>query len=159
MPLPTLNTLSFDAELVCRLSSQPISAAQQHDTRLALHLLGATEQTSEDPVLLRIEAKLDVCLAWLGQNTRQQHSESRLCRLGLEQFAWRSQADEPSGAATLIFYPDAHCPLPLTFPVHCRVQADGYTIASLVPGLDEVNADLWAHFVFRQHRQQRQQQA
>lgn len=159
MPLPTLNTLSFDAELVCRLSIQPISAAQQHDTRLALRLLGAAEQTSEDPVLLRIEAKLDVCLAWLGQNARQQHGDSRLCRLGLEQFAWRSQADEPSGAATLTFYPDAHCPLPLTFPVHCQTQADGHTIASLAPALDEASADLWAHFVFRQHRRQRQQQA
>ena len=48
MPLPTLNTLSFDAELVCRLSIQPISAAQQHDTRLALRLLGAAEQTSRN---------------------------------------------------------------------------------------------------------------
>lgn len=158
MALPTLNTLSFDAELVCQLSSQPISAAQQHDTRLALRLLSAAGQASEDPVLLRIEAKLDVCLAWLGQAARQQHGDSRLCRLGLEQFAWRSQAGEPSGTATLVFYPDPDCPLPLTFPVHCQTQPDGHTIATLTPALDEVSIDLWTHFVFRQHRQQRQQQ-
>ena len=88
MSLPTLNSLFYDAQLACQLlPANPITPQQHSDTQLALRLLGADALQSEDPVLLRIEAKLDVCLAWLGRDSHA-NRPSRPCRIGLEQFAW-----------------------------------------------------------------------
>ena len=155
MPLPTLNSLFYDAQLACQLRpAGPISPQQHSDTQLALRLLGADALQSEDPVLLRIEAKLDVCLAWLGRVSHA-NRPSRPCRIGLEQFAWASQPEDQDGPALLEVYPSVDCPLPLTLAVSIQRQPDGYTLATFTPELDEQSASCWSRFVFQQHRRQR----
>ena len=155
MPLPALNSLFYDAQLACQLRpAGPISPQQHSDTQLALRLLGADALQSEDPVLLRIEAKLDVCLAWLGRDSHA-NRPSRPCRIGLEQFAWASQPEDQDGPALLEVYPSVDCPLPLTLAVSIQRQPDGHTLATLSPALDEQSASWWSRLVFQQHRRQR----
>jgi len=154
--LPTLDTVSFDAELP--LWSRPLDALParlDRETRLALRLLAAPTETRDnsDPLLLRVEAKLDLALE-LGLLARH-HERPEHCpsRVGLEALAWQATEPRTPGERLLLsLFPNPDSALALHLPVEVQRSGDGVTVARLIAPFDEDSRASWERWVFRRHR-------
>jgi hypothetical protein len=159
--LPPLDTVSFDAELP--LISRPLDALParlDRETRLALRLLAAPTETRDnsDPLLLRVEAKLDLALE-LGLLARH-HERPTLCasRVGLEALAWHAPTVLTIGERLLLsLFPNLDSALVLNLPIEVRHSLDdgqGGSVVSarLVAPFDEGSRECWERWVFRRHR-------
>ncbi|MCW3481476.1 hypothetical protein OL229_18215 [Neisseriaceae bacterium JH1-16] len=159
--LPSLDTVSFDADLP--LLSRPLDllpARLDRETRLALRLLAAPTETRDnsDPLLLRVEAKLDLALE-LGLLARH-HERPEHCasRVGLEALAWHASRTYPEGARLLLsLFPNPDSALALSLPIEVtRSQEDGQggsvVSARLIAPFDEDSRASWERWVFRRHR-------
>jgi len=161
VPLPPLDTVSFDAELP--LESRPLDtlpARLDRETRLALRLLAAPTETRDnsDPMLLRVEAKLDLALE-LGLLARH-HGRPSLCasRVGLEALAWHAPGSISVGERLLLtLFPNVDSALALLLPVeveHSQGDGKGGSIvgARLIAPFDDGSRENWERWVFRRHR-------
>ncbi|WP_199102239.1 hypothetical protein [Aquitalea sp. ASV11] len=161
--LPALDSASFDAHLplqVQLLNDTQCSAARQRETRLALRVLAAPSETPEepDPMLMRLEAKLDLALeiALLGHHPDRPALTP--CRLGLDSIAWLS--DHPwrvGDAVQIALTPNPDSALILFLAAHIEEQHptpdESYAIiARLQLPQDEQTQPLWERWVFRRHR-------
>jgi len=111
-----------------------------------------------DPLLLRLEAKLDLALE-MGLLLRYpERPPLTTCRLGLEAVGWH--ADQPlaigSSVMLLLFpHPDSALVLYLAACIsECVANPAGgvQLTARLSSGLDEYTLSLWEKWVFRRHR-------
>ncbi|MDN0081476.1 hypothetical protein QU487_01720 [Crenobacter sp. SG2305] len=159
--LPPLDTVSFDAELP--LQSRPLDALParlDRETRLALRLLAAPTETREnsDPLLLRVEAKLDLALE-LGLLARHQgHPSQRASRVGLEALAWHAPTSITVGERLLLtLFPNVDSALALLLPVvveYSQGDGEGGSVvkARLIAPFDDGSRESWERWVFRRHR-------
>ncbi|WP_159875207.1 MULTISPECIES: hypothetical protein [Aquitalea] len=161
--LPALDSASFDARLplsVQLLSEEECSPARQRETRLALRVLAAPSEMPEepDPMLVRLEAKLDLALeiALLGHHPERPALTP--CRLGLDSIAWLS--DHPwrvGDTVQIALMPNPDSALMLFLAAHIEAQTptpdESYAItARLQLPADEQTSPLWERWVFRRHR-------
>ncbi|MBV8680148.1 MAG: hypothetical protein JO338_06820 [Aquitalea sp.] len=162
-PLPQLDSASFDAMLplgVHLLSQEQCSPSRQRETRLALRVMAAPSETPEepDPMLVRLEAKLDLALeiALLGHNPERPPLTA--CRLGLDSIAWLS--DHPWRVGDIVQIslspnPDSALMLFLAAQIEQQYPTpdEAYAItARLNLPPDEQTGPLWERWVFRRHR-------
>ena len=110
---PELGSASFDAELP--FSVQPLPggicpARQERETRLALRVLAAPTETlpEADPMLVRLEAKLDLALEVSLLSRHPERAPLTPCRLGLDSIAWISDHANHGSEPVLV----ALCPNP-----------------------------------------------
>ncbi|WP_028535540.1 hypothetical protein [Paludibacterium yongneupense] len=161
--LPELDTVSFDANLPFGAQLLPGGVCPQslrRETRLALRVLAAPVETTEnpDPLLLRLEAKLDLALEVSLLDRHPERPPLQPCRLGLEQLAWQQdQAQAPGESVLMTLYPNADSSLIVFIAgqiVDCRaVGSEGYHIrADISRAFDEITRPLWEKWVFRRHR-------
>lgn len=161
--LPVLDTVSFDADLPFGAQQLPegiYAPSLRRETRLALRVLAAPVETTEnpDPLLLRLEAKLDLALEVSLLDRHPDRPGLRVCRLGLEQIAWLdTQQQTPGETVLMTLYPHADSSLSVFLVgqiVDCRATGkDGYHIlADISHFFDEITRPLWEKWVFRRHR-------
>jgi hypothetical protein len=161
--LPELDTVSFDADLPFGVQLLPGGVCPQQlrrETRLALRVLAAPVETTEnpDPLLLRLEAKLDLALEVSLLDRHPDRPALLPCRLGLEQIAWQQpQPQAPGETMLLTFYPHAESSLALFIAAQvadCRaVGRDGHHLrADISRAFDDITRPLWEKWVFRRHR-------
>lgn len=161
--LPALDSASFDARLplsVQLLSEEECSPARQRETRLALRVLAAPSETPEepDPMLVRLEAKLDLTLEIALLSHHPDRPPLTPCRLGLESIAWLS--DHPwrvGDTVQIALMPNPDSALMLFLAAHIEAQTptpdESYAItARLQLPADEQTSPLWERWVFRRHR-------
>ncbi|QEL56232.1 hypothetical protein [Chromobacterium paludis] len=160
--LPALDTVSFDARLP--FLAQPLQGdyppRQQRETRLALRVLAAPPQTPEDsnPVLLRLEAKLDLALEVSLLERHPDRPAVEPCRLGLNAVAWRDgQAWQPGQRLLLLLHPNPDSALSLClYGIVASSQPAGggqhLLTADIHQSFDEDTHLLWEKWVFRRHR-------
>jgi len=162
-PLPALETASFDAQLpfaATPLQSGACTPQQTLETRLALRVLAAPNDSTEstDPLLLRLEAKLDLALEVSLLSRCPQRPPLTSCRLGLEAVGWHAeQAYTPGTALLLELFPQTDSALVLYLAAQvseCESSAKGgYQIkAEISAGLSEATQLLWEKWVFSRHR-------
>jgi len=161
--LPRLDSASFDALLplsVQQLSEGQCSPARQRETRLALRVLAAPTETPEepDPMLVRLEAKLDLALEVSLLAHHPERPPLLHCRLGLESIAWLSDHPWRSGdIVQLALSPNPDSALMLFLAAQIEAQSptpdENYAItARLLFPADELTGPLWERWVFRRHR-------
>jgi len=162
-PLPTLQTASFDAELpfaACPLPPTGCSPQQTRETRLALRVLAAPVDSVEnnDPLLQRLEAKLDLALEVSLLSRYPERPSLTPCRVGLDAVAWLSAHPYTLGEQLrLELFPHPDSALVLYLPSRvkeCRpVSAGGHQItADIGAAFSEFTLPLWEKWVFRRHR-------
>lgn len=163
MPLPELDTVSFDRCFPLRFHPAPDEAtrhAAQLETGLALAVLAAPLDQDSDgsPLLQRLEAKLDFVLE-LGLLARYpQLPPARPCRIGLEAVVWQDElAASPGDSGLLQLHPHAPsgCPLYLFVTIEAsQASPDGHQhLARLQPLRHDSDTRRWERWVFQQHRQ------
>jgi len=162
-PLPPLDSASFDAMLplsVHLLSEEQCSPARQRETRLALRVLAAPSETPEepDPMLVRLEAKLDLALEISLLGHHPDRPPLTRCRLGLDSIAWLSDHPWRVGDTVQIALspnPDSALMLFMAARIEaqCPTPDEAYAItARLQLPADEQTGPLWERWVFRRHR-------
>lgn len=161
-PLPALETASFDAELpfCARPAPEGVCTPQQvRETRLALRVLAAPVDSVEntDPLLQRLEAKLDLALEVSLLSRYPQRPPLCHCRIGLEEIGWHADQAYAAGDALrleLFPHPDSALVLYLAARVKtCRPEGSGFAlIADIQPAFNEFMLQLWEKWVFRRHR-------
>jgi hypothetical protein len=163
MPLPTLETACFDADLPFRASPLPeghCTPQQLRETRLALKVLAAPVDSVEntDPLLQRLEAKLDLALEMGLLSRYPERPPITACRLGLEAIGWHAdQAIPPGTPVQLTLFPHPDSALVLYLAAHVsecvEIPAGGVQLtAKIGAGLNEYTLPLWEKWVFRRHR-------
>ncbi|MDE1715359.1 hypothetical protein PWG14_23125 [Chromobacterium amazonense] len=160
--LPQLDTVSFDAELP--LEAQALDGEypprMQRETRLSLRVLAAPTETPDDsnPVMLRLEAKLDLALEVSLLERHPDRPNNTPCRLGLNSIAWRDQKNwQPGQRLLLRLHPNPDSALSLCL---CGVIAsnqpagerDYLLTADIHESFDTDTHLLWEKWVFRRHR-------
>jgi hypothetical protein len=162
--LPTLATASFDADLP--LSCLPLAETTyqgrlDRETRLALQLLASPVEVPDDadPLLLRLEAKIDLTLELVLASRYPERPPITACRLGLDAIAWCSPTAYPAGEHVLLtLYPNSDSALILRLAGHiveCHPAPDqpGYLLqADISPSFDKTTHLQWEKWVFRRHR-------
>ncbi|QND83841.1 Uncharacterized protein ChrSV_1614 [Chromobacterium vaccinii] len=157
-----LDTVSFDADLP--FLAQPLEGDYpprlQRETRLALRVLAAPGETPDDtnPVLMRLEAKLDLALEVSLLERHPDRPSCTPCRLGLNAVAWLdTQPWTPGQPLLLSLYPNPDSALSLC--LHGRVlesRPHGGTLRLLsadIHGSFDLDTHLmWEKWVFRRHR-------
>lgn len=111
------------------------------------------DKTSE---LLRIEAKLNVIMALLGEvlQTRQQRPAAVMLRFTNDTLAWQVEQSLPVGSLIQVsLYPDNTLPLGITFMARVLAVTDNWMEVDM-HGLGEEEQAVWSRWVFRQHRRQ-----
>lgn len=161
-PLPTLQTASFDAELpfaACPLPPAGCSPQQLRETRLALKVLAAPVDGVEntDPLLQRLEAKLDLALEVSLLSRYPDRPALTPCRVGLDAVAWLSAHPYTLGETLrleLFPHPDSALVLYLASRVkECHTVTGGFQVtADITPAFSEYTLPLWEKWVFRRHR-------
>ncbi|GGY21646.1 PilZ domain-containing protein [Paludibacterium paludis] len=161
--LAALDTASFSA-LLPFACAQRESADELDDmlreTRLAMKVLAAPSDAQEDPapILLRLEAKLDLALEVSLRNRHTERPPLTPCRVGLEALSWSQAAPLKAGDAVLLtLYPNPDSALRLALPgvvTRCARAADGHynLVADIREGLGEITRPMWEKWVFRRHR-------
>ncbi|WP_293765082.1 hypothetical protein [uncultured Aquitalea sp.] len=163
MTLPVLDTASFDALLplaVQQLGDEDYALRLQRETRLALRVLASPTETPEDadPMLTRLEAKLDLALEVSLQARHPARPPLTPCRLGLSTIAWLSDHPWPQDSRVLMtLAPNPDSALMLQLPARVETQQptpdEGYAItARLLLNDDDTTGQLWEKWVFRRHR-------
>ncbi|MXR35615.1 PilZ domain-containing protein [Craterilacuibacter sinensis] len=161
--LPELDTVSFDADLPLGLRpAQDYSSKLARETRLALRVLAAPTGTPDgaDPLLQRLEAKLDLALEVALLSRYPESAPLHACRLGLNSLAWHSSQDQSPGETLLLeLSPHADSALTLFLPATVlasqRQGPQAYAItASIEDALSENTRPLWEKWIFRRHREQ-----
>ncbi|MBV8046384.1 MAG: hypothetical protein JO171_04500 [Paludibacterium sp.] len=160
--LPTLATASFDAELPFAAIPLPESGCtpqQVRETRLALKVLAAPVDSVEntDPLLQRLEAKLDLALEVSLLSRYPQRPALMDCRVGLDAVGWLSPHPFTLGERLrLEMFPHADSALILYLAVTVSGSvpvAGGHQITvDIRPTFDEFTLHLWEKWVFRRHR-------
>jgi hypothetical protein len=160
--LPTLASASFDAELpfaAIPMTESACTPQQIRETRLALRVLAAPVDSVEnaEPLLQRLEAKLDLALEVSLLSRYPQRPETTPCRIGLDAVGWLSPHPFTLGERLRIeMFPhiDSALVLYLTAVVSGSVpMADGHQISvDIRPAFDEYTLHLWEKWVFRRHR-------
>lgn len=161
-PLPDLSTASFDAQLpfAARVAVPPVcTPGQLRETRLALKVLAAPVDSIDnaDPLLLRLEAKLDLALEVSLLVRTPERPALTHCRLGLEAIAWHASEPYPEGETLhLTLFPHADSALVLFLVAtvkRCQAEAGGWhVIVDILQGFNEHTQRLWEKWVFRRHR-------
>jgi hypothetical protein len=161
-PLPTLQTASFDADLpfaACPLPAAGCSPQQMRETRLALRVLAAPVEGGEnaDPLMQRLEAKLDLALEVSLLSRYPERPALVPCRVGLDAVAWLSDHPHPPGEALrleLFPHPDSALVLYLASRVReCHAVSGGHQVtADISHAFTEFTLPLWEKWVFRRHR-------
>ncbi|GHD77063.1 PilZ domain-containing protein [Vogesella fluminis] len=163
MPLPELDTVSFDSCFPLRFHPAPDAAtraAAQLETGLALAVLAAPQDQDSDgsPLLQRLEAKLDFVLE-LGLLARYpQLPPPHPCRIGLEAVIWQDEQPASAGDSGLL---QLHPHAPSGYPLYLFVtiaaseaRPDGHRhLARLQPLHHDNDTRRWERWVFQQHRQ------
>ncbi|BBH13990.1 hypothetical protein [Chromobacterium haemolyticum] len=160
---PELDSASFDAELP--FSVQPLPggicpARQERETRLALRVLAAPTETlpEADPMLVRLEAKLDLALEVSLLSRHPERPPLTPCRLGLDSIAWISDhANHGSEPVLVALCPNPDSALLLFLAARISTVTPGengnYLIRADISGaFDEATRLLWEKWVFRRHR-------
>ncbi|UTH72588.1 hypothetical protein [Chromobacterium sp. IIBBL 290-4] len=157
-----LDTVSFDSELpfLAQIAEGEFSPRLQRETRLALRVLAAPGETPDDsnPVLLRLEAKLDLALEVSLLERHPSRPGCAPCRLGLNAIAWEDEQAWQAGQRLLIsIYPNPDSALLLFLDgrvEECRAQDDGrHLLMADIQGSFEPDTHLmWEKWVFRRHR-------
>ncbi|MBI3143892.1 MAG: hypothetical protein HYZ18_01200 [Pseudogulbenkiania sp.] len=162
--LPQLATASFDADLPLscqRLAETAYQGRLDRETRLALQLLASPVELPDDadPLLLRLEAKIDLTLELVLASRYPERPPIAPCRLGLDAIAWRSPAPYPVGELVLLaIYPNSDSALILRLAgriVECQPAPDqaGYLLqADIRSSFDKTTHLQWEKWVFRRHR-------
>ncbi|AXE28887.1 hypothetical protein DK842_02510 [Chromobacterium phragmitis] len=157
-----LDTVSFDAELP--FQAQPLAGDYpprlQRETRLALRVLAAPGETPEDsnPVLLRLEAKLDLALEVSLLERHPERPPCSPCRLGLNAVAWQDDmAWQPGQPLLLSLYPNPDSALSLclhgrVIECHARQGQPNLLSADIHGSFDLDTHLMWEKWVFRRHR-------
>ncbi|WP_024301603.1 hypothetical protein [Pseudogulbenkiania sp. MAI-1] len=162
--LPTLATASFDADLP--LSCLPLAETAyqgrlDRETRLALQLLASPVELPDDadPLLLRLEAKIDLTLELVLASRYPERPPITPCRLGLDAVAWRSATAHAVGEQVLLtLYPNSDSALILRLAgriVDCQPAhgQPGFLLqADIKPSFDKTTHLQWEKWVFRRHR-------
>ena len=161
--LPALETASFDAELPFSATSLALGSCtvqQMRETRLALRVLAAPVESTEsaDPLMQRMEAKLDLALEVGLLSRYPERPPLTLCRVGLDAIAWHSpQAHNVGEVVELTLFP--HPDSALVLYAAARIQecqitsAGGYKLkADIRQAFSEYTLQLWEKWVFRRHR-------
>lgn len=165
-PLDTLielDTASFAAMLP--FSCEPRDPTQPLDemlreTRLAMKVLAAPadSQDEPDPILLRLEAKLDLALEVSLRNRHTDRPPIAPCRIGMEDIAWRQSQAMPVGMAVLlIVYPNTDSALRLVLPgkvTQCRPSGSNAfnLVANIHDMMGDITQPMWEKWVFKRHR-------
>ncbi|KMN47327.1 hypothetical protein VL04_19935 [Chromobacterium violaceum] len=157
-----LDTVSFDAELpfLAQALEGDYSPRLQRETRLALRVLAAPGETPDDsnPILLRLEAKLDLALEVSLLERHPERPPCTPCRLGLNAIAWQdSQAWAPGQPLLLSLYPNPDSALSLCLygrVLECRPQGGkAHLLSADIHGsFDQDTHLMWEKWVFRRHR-------
>lgn len=162
--LPTLATASFDADLPLscqRLADTAYQGRLDRETRLALQLLASPGEVPDDadPLLLRLEAKIDLTLELVLASRYPVRPAITPCRLGLDAIAWHSEHAYPVGEPVLLtLYPNSDSALILRLAGSidaCDPSPDqpGYLLqADIRPSFDKTSHLQWEKWVFRRHR-------
>ncbi len=161
-PLPMLATASFDDELpfaVAPLQHGACSPQQVRETRLALKVLAAPVDSNEniDPLLQRLEAKLDLALEVSLLSRYPERPPLTPCRVGLDAIGWLSLHPYTLGEALRIeMFPHADSALVLYLAASVTASvpvAGGHQITvDIQPAFNEYTLQLWEKWVFRRHR-------
>ncbi|TDR73586.1 hypothetical protein [Paludibacterium purpuratum] len=162
-PLPTLTTASFDAELpfaAIPMAQSACTPQQVRETRLALRVLAAPVDSVEntDPLLQRLEAKLDLALEVSLLSRYPERPMLTSCRVGLDAIGWLSQHPYTLGEKLRIeMFPHADSALVLylaaTVSASVPIEGGQHQITlDILPALDEFTLHLWEKWVFRRHR-------
>ncbi|MDF0607167.1 hypothetical protein HZU77_016230 [Neisseriaceae bacterium TC5R-5] len=161
---PHLGSVSFNSRLPLyseRLADHQCQPALMRECWLALRVLAASAETPNDtdPMLIRLEAKLDMALEIALQAHHPQRPPLTPCSLGLENVAWLSaEAPQIDSMYLLFLYPQADSALLL--PLLTRIEkvlpdmdSNGHIVcANISHNLDQAAQLLWEKWVFRQHR-------
>lgn len=162
--LPTLATASFDADLPLscqRLAEAASPGRLDRETRLALQLLASPAELPDDvdPLLLRLEAKIDLTLELVLASRYPERPPITPCRLGLDAIAWHSPTTYPVGEAVLLtLYPNSDSALILRLAgriidAQPAPGQPGYLLqADIRPSFDKGSHLQWEKWVFRRHR-------
>lgn len=162
--LPTLATASFDADLPlsCQcLADSPYQGRLDRETRLALQLLASPAELPDDadPLLLRLEAKIDLTLELVLATRYPVRPPITPCRLGLDAIAWHSPTPYPVGEQVLLtLHPNSDSALILRLAgtiTACEPAPEqaGYLLqADIRPAFDKTSHLQWEKWVFRRHR-------
>lgn len=162
-PLPVLETASFDADLPFSATPLPqggCTLQQMRETRLALRVLAAPVDSADnaDPMMQRLEAKLDLALEVSLLSRYPERPPLSACRVGMEAIGWHASHAQTLGAELLLVlfpHPDSALVLYLGATVsECSATpTGGYQIkAEIGAGLSEYTLQLWEKWVFRRHR-------
>jgi hypothetical protein len=162
MPLPNLDTANFDAELpfdASPLSGGACTPQQMRETRLALRVLAAPVDSAEntDPLLQRLEAKLDLALEVSLLTRYPDRLPLTRCRIGMEAIGWCASAPLNPGTPlllTLFPNPDSALVLYLATSVQlCQPSDSGFQLTvDIRSAFSEYTLRLWEKWVFRRHR-------
>lgn len=162
-PLPALETASFDADLPFSATPLPqggCTPQQMRETRLALKVLAAPVDSVDnvDPLLQRLEAKLDLALEVSLLARYPERPALTPCRVGLDAIGWHAEhALQPGARLLLVLFPHPDSALVLYLAAQvtqCHSSpAGGYQIkAEMAAELSEYTLQLWEKWVFRRHR-------
>jgi hypothetical protein len=142
------------------MSGETCSPQHLRETRLALRVLAAPVDSAEniDPLLQRLEAKLDLALEVSLLSRYPKRPPLTLCRVGLEEIGWH--ADYPFEAGeklelTLFPHPDSSLVLHIAAIVQQCAPASGggfQVAADIRHAFNEFTHGLWEKWVFRRHR-------
>lgn len=136
----------------------------QHNLQFLNYLLlqGEFESLHEDAEAHRrwrhLESRIDIALLMLSHILirDQEFPAAQEVTLSEEGLAWVADAPLALHADySALLYPEPQLPLSLRLPLrirHCQACSGGYQIQSVFHGLDTVTADLFARYVFVQHR-------
>ncbi|OHX14922.1 hypothetical protein [Chromobacterium sphagni] len=157
-----LDTVSFDADLpfLAQVREGDYSPRLQRETRLALRVLAAPGETPDDsnPVLLRLEAKLDLALEVSLLERHPDRPTCTPCRLGLNSVAWQDSQSWPLGQPLLIsLYPNPDSALSLClngYVTQCdSLSQQHHLLVADIRGTFDLDTHLmWEKWVFRRHR-------
>ena len=157
-----LDTVSFDADLPFQVQEREgdYSPRLQRETRLALRVLAAPGETPDDsnPVLLRLEAKLDLALEVSLLERHPDRPACTPCRLGLSAVAWcDSRAWAPGQALLISLYPNPDSALSLCLNgrvIQCDSQSpQRHLLVADISGSFDLDTHLmWEKWVFRRPR-------
>ncbi|CUA81496.1 MULTISPECIES: hypothetical protein [Gulbenkiania] len=161
--LPQLETVSFDGELPLMIgpaANGPTPPRLVRETRLALRVLAAPTELHEDsdPLLIRLEAKIDLALELTLVGYHRDEAHPTPCRVGLHQLAWLADTVfQPGDTHLFTLAPHTESALTLHLTGHivaCQPAGERFAVlADIRHAFDEHTLLMWEKWVFRRHRQ------